>query len=106
MPAYTFHEIDPRTRFNDYGKSPHEFFALVWNNLRLRSTSQPDDVLGILAVLLDLKPSEILAFPGEKRMKAILGAQPSLPLSLLYNSGPRTPDEPGRPQWTPSADVK
>ncbi|KAF3402607.1 hypothetical protein DPV78_004235 [Talaromyces pinophilus] len=117
MPSYTLDRADPRTHFNDYNKTSHEFFALVWNNLRGRSTTKLVDVYRIFAIMLGLRPSEIVSLRGkridgesseshdflanERMMKAILISQPTLPLSLLFNDGPRARDRSGRVHWVP-----
>ncbi|KAL8639957.1 MAG: hypothetical protein Q9228_003071 [Teloschistes exilis] len=61
-------------------------FITVWNQLCSRSTSKPEDVHGILANTLDLRAEEVLELPLQDRMKAILKAQESLPVSLIYSS--------------------
>ncbi|KAL9586213.1 MAG: hypothetical protein Q9203_003934 [Teloschistes exilis] len=61
-------------------------FITVWNQLCSRSTSKPKDVHGILANTLDLRAEEVLELPLQDRMKAILKAQESLPVSLIYSS--------------------
>jgi len=69
---------------------PLSQFILVWNGLAIRRTSLPEDTHGILAVLLGLSVQEI--FLGQsgtprdpsQRMLAILRAQHTLPLSMLY----------------------
>lgn len=77
-------------------------FALAWNGLRTRSTTKADDLLGILAVVVDLSAGEILKLPPESRLKAILRSQSTLPLPLLYQSTPKLLDNKGFDTWAPS----
>jgi len=58
--------------------------AKIWRQLNERSTTKLGDRLIILAILLDLDPSEILSLKLEERMRAILRTRNSLPLSLLF----------------------
>lgn len=78
-------------------------FALAWDGLRSRSTTKPDDLYGILAVVVDLSAGEILKLHPEERFKAILRSQTTLPLPLLYQCGPKTLDNRGFDTWVPSA---
>ncbi|KAI9768116.1 MAG: hypothetical protein M1839_004197 [Geoglossum umbratile] len=65
-------------------------FIPVWNQLSHRSTSQPKDYHGLLAVMLNLSALEILELKKDqqmsdhqRRMLGILRCQESLPLSML-----------------------
>ncbi len=78
-------------------------FALAWNGLRSRSTTKPDDLYGILAVVVDLSAGEILKLSAADRFKAILRSQSTLPLPLLYQTGPKDLDNRGFDTWVPSA---
>lgn len=55
----------------------------VWNSLLGRSTTKPEDVHCKVANLLDFSAIEILKFPFEKRMKAMLCAQDRLLVVLI-----------------------
>jgi hypothetical protein len=48
----------------------------------------------ILANLVDLNAAAIMKLPAEERIRTILYNSNTLPLALLYNSGPRL-----RPAW-------
>lgn len=47
------------------------------------------DVHGIIANLLDFNAEEILALNQRQRMKALLCAQDTIPIKLLYDRSPR-----------------
>jgi hypothetical protein len=74
-------------------------FPREWNNLVERSTTKKEDVHCILANMLGISDGDILNLWYEERMKAILGAQGSLPLHLLAKSGPRL--QGGFDRWIP-----
>ncbi len=61
-----------------------EIFRRIWNDLGARTTGRPKDRLQIFALLVDLAPTDLLELPVNTRLKAILKAQPSLPLALLF----------------------
>ncbi|KAI4189235.1 MAG: hypothetical protein L6R41_001615 [Letrouitia leprolyta] len=77
-------------------------FALAWNALRNRSTTKPEDLYGILAVVVDLGAGDILKLPPQERLKTIYCSQSTLPLSLLYQPSPKIHNEHGRDTWAPS----
>ncbi|KAL8654999.1 MAG: hypothetical protein Q9210_001161 [Variospora velana] len=77
-------------------------FALAWNGLRDRSTTKPEDLYGIIAVVVDLSAGDILKLPREERLKAIFRSQTTLPLPLLYQNSPKILDNKGRSTWAPS----
>jgi hypothetical protein len=64
-------------------------FVRTWNTLRHRSTSQPHDRHGIFANLMDFNAHQVLALPSSFRLPGIIRSCSELPLSLLYNHGPR-----------------
>lgn len=80
-------------------------FALAWNGLRDRSTTKPEDLYGIIAVVVDLSAGDILKLQREERLKAIFRSQTTLPLPLLYQSSPKILDSKGRSTWAPSGIV-
>lgn len=59
-------------------------FTRAWNSFHGRNTSQWEDMIAVLANLLDLDATSVLKLHPEGRMKSILGAQSTLPLSLLF----------------------
>lgn len=72
----------PIVRSNDGGDIFR--FTKIWNELDQRSTTRRQDRLIILAILLDLDAGEIMSLKVEDQMKAVLGTQKLLPLSLLF----------------------
>ncbi|KAL8939232.1 MAG: hypothetical protein Q9216_003478 [Gyalolechia sp. 2 TL-2023] len=91
---------DPRQLMNKL--EDWKNFALAWNGLRSRSTTKPEDLYGILAVVVDLSAGDVLKLHQQDRMKAIYRSQTTLPLSLLYQVCPKIPDINGRDTWAPS----
>ena len=78
-------------------------FVGIWNELTHRSTTKPEDIFAIFANLLDFNAGQIINLPPEKRMKAILWSAEKIPLSLLFNTGPRFDDgESHRDRWVPA----
>ncbi|KAL8924677.1 MAG: hypothetical protein Q9172_002579 [Xanthocarpia lactea] len=77
-------------------------FVRVWNGLRRRSTTKADDLYGIIAIMVDLSAYEILKLDPRERMKAILRAQSTLPISLLYQTCQKLCNLEGNPLWAPS----
>lgn len=59
-------------------------FLESWNALCGRSTSQPDDMVAILANLLNLNARSVLRLAQDSRIKAVLKQQGELPMSLLF----------------------
>lgn len=76
-----------------------EIFENAWNDLSERSTSKPEDILGILANLLNLSAGEVVALPYEQRLKAIIRAHQTLPTDILYNPFAKIQD--GDNRWVP-----
>ncbi len=79
-------------------------FVSIWNELRKRSTTKPEDMFAILANLLDFNAGQIIKLPRDERMKAILWSSSTIPFSLLYNTGPRLiGSKSPRDKWVPTA---
>ncbi|KAL8826609.1 MAG: hypothetical protein Q9170_007337, partial [Blastenia crenularia] len=103
-----YHDMPPARLVDVYQNQGHREslhdqtyrFQTVWNNLVARSTSKRDDVHGILANLLDLSASEVLALPVEERMKGILGSQETLSPGVVYSNGIKIRDLANR--WVPA----
>ncbi|KAI4114924.1 MAG: hypothetical protein LQ338_007938 [Usnochroma carphineum] len=91
---------DPRKLMNKL--EDWKNLAFAWNGLRSRSTTKADDFYGIVAVVVDLSAGEVLKHQPEDRLKAILRSQTTLPLALLYQSGPRILDDKGYDTWAPA----
>lgn len=64
-------------------------FVIVWNELIRRTTTKAEDMFAIFANLLDLNAGQIIKLPPDERMKVILWSSSAIPLSLLFNTGPR-----------------
>ncbi|KAL8765486.1 MAG: hypothetical protein Q9209_007457 [Squamulea sp. 1 TL-2023] len=77
-------------------------FVRVWNGLRRRSTTKPEDLYGIIAIMVDLSADEILKLHPRERMRAILRSQATLPIPLLYQDCAKLCDLEGKPLWAPS----
>ncbi|KAL8722717.1 MAG: hypothetical protein Q9225_000829 [Loekoesia sp. 1 TL-2023] len=73
----------------------------IWNELDQRSTTHRKDRQIILAILLDLDVGEIVGLDVEERMKAILGTQRSLPLSLLFEPQQEPTSTETKCHWIP-----
>ncbi|PMD62165.1 uncharacterized protein K444DRAFT_363221 [Hyaloscypha bicolor E] len=110
-----------------HGSSPQEpaLFVQIWNDLASRRTSIPDDLHGLLAVLLGLSAQEILdpqmrshksdagedkrvpAYDDQKtrssaeRMLAVYLSQASLPLSMIFTSFPPNTPMCNNNDWMP-----
>lgn len=93
-----------------------EQLSAIWNALVFRSTTKKEDLPAILANLLDFNAHQILSQEPRKGtteadkslegnvMRAILWSLGEIPLSLLYNAGPRVrADEPHKNRWIPLA---
>jgi hypothetical protein len=78
-------------------------FARTWNSLLDRSTTKLEDHHGIVATLLDFNAYKVRSLEATKRMPTIIRSCDGLPLSLLFNNGPRPPNS-GPPEngWIPS----
>lgn len=66
-----------------------ERFIDVWNVISERTTTESEDILTILANLLDLNAYQLQKLPPQLRLKAIVFALGAIPSSLLFISGPR-----------------
>jgi hypothetical protein len=64
-------------------------FVHSWNSLLERSTTKPNDGPIILANLLDFNVYSLKLVPKKERLKLLIQNCDELPLSLLYNTGPR-----------------
>ena len=77
-------------------------FARIWNGLRSRSTTEQEDLHAIFAVLLNLSAGEVLALDVNDRMKAIMAAQKTLPLTILYEKNEGSGINPTDESWCPA----
>lgn len=64
-------------------------FVRAWNSLLERSTTKPEDGPIIFANLLDFNVHSLMSVPQDERLKVLIQNCDELPLSLLYNTGPR-----------------
>jgi hypothetical protein len=93
--------LDLAMRINE--KVQNSRFVTVWNELSQRTTTKFEDIYIILANLLDFNARQIMKLPAEERMKTILWSGRYVPLSILYNDGPRiNPGKNYRERWIPS----
>ncbi|PCH00096.1 Heterokaryon incompatibility [Penicillium occitanis (nom. inval.)] len=78
-------------------------FVRTWNALLARSTTRPSDGVLILANLLDLNVYSLKDLNEESKLKRVIQSCEELPLSLLFNTGPRL-EILGHPElgWIPS----
>ncbi|SLM39552.1 hypothetical protein LPUS_10125 [Lasallia pustulata] len=67
-------------------------FVHSWNNLLRRTTTEAQDMQRIFANILDFNASSISKYHPGDGLVAILRSCEELPLSLLYNGGPRLQD--------------
>lgn len=95
LPALRMLDYDP-DKLSSSRSFSHSKFSDVWNELANRTTTEPRDVHGIFARLVDLSSEEILSLEEGERMKAIIRAQAKIPLLMLYQ--PNT-DQNG--SWVP-----
>lgn len=75
-------------------------FVWTWNSLLERSVTKREDGALILANLLDFNVSALKMEPAEEQLRLVIQSCEELPLSLLYNTGPRLCG-PGEPGWIP-----
>jgi hypothetical protein len=74
----------------------------VWNGLIVRTTTMDEDLPAIFANLLGVNTYKVFSLPPQNRLGAILGAGTLLPLSLLWNKGPRLDSNANhRGRWIP-----
>jgi hypothetical protein len=65
-------------------------YAKIWNELLDRASSQPADTPAIFANLVGVSAYEVLKRETEqKRVALIIRQQTTLPIEMLYNTGPR-----------------
>lgn len=64
-------------------------FVDVWNELRIRSASYPDDAVLVFAHLLDFRSAILSQHDKQERLPKLIKSCGQIPLSLLYNRGPR-----------------
>jgi hypothetical protein len=64
-------------------------FVWTWNSLISRSTTKSEDGILILANLLDFSIYSLRCIPKGNRLMTVIQSCNELPLSLLYNTGPR-----------------
>jgi hypothetical protein len=79
-------------------------FARTWNRLLDRSTTKAEDQHGVFATLLDFNAYQVRSLQVTRRMAAIVRSCDELPLSLLFNTGPRLATaEISENGWIPTA---
>ncbi|RYP48891.1 hypothetical protein DL768_005315 [Monosporascus sp. mg162] len=97
--------IDPRfnraKRLSKMLQNP--MFVWTWNSLISRATTKPEDGILIIANLLDFNVYSLRNIPPEERLMLVIQGCDEIPLSILFNKGPRV-NIPGHPElgWIPS----
>ncbi|KAF4625026.1 hypothetical protein G7Y89_g13142 [Cudoniella acicularis] len=64
----------------------------IWNNLCTRTTTKREDLISIISIMLEFRPSEVMSLPVEKRPLSVFYAQVTLPLVFLYRDRPTITD--------------
>ena len=82
-----------RRRKEQLKKTRLQTFIRGWNNLLNRTTSKSKDMQIIFANILDFHASSISRLHPNDGLVAILRSCEELPMSLLYNVGPRLEDQ-------------
>ena len=75
--------------YNEASSEARLSFVTIWNQLIVRSTTKAEDLYSIFGNLLDFIIYPLAGLPPEERLKEMLWSSSSVPLSLIYNSGPR-----------------
>ena len=83
-------------------QSRFSLFVEVWNNLCLRTTTQKDDLIYIVAIMLDLRPSEVEGIPPQQRLLSIFNAQEKLPIGFLFRERDEVTSWQQACRWLPS----
>ncbi|RYP79120.1 hypothetical protein DL771_000098 [Monosporascus sp. 5C6A] len=94
------YEQFPTTLEEEPVPSPISRLAEVWDSLANRSSTMTEDLPAILATMLDRSAEEILGLRGDRRMKALLKMEETLPLAMFYQpnsfvAGRWNPNVPG-----------
>jgi hypothetical protein len=91
-----------RTFSRDPYSSQSVLLRQIWNNLCTRTTTKREDIVSILAIMLELRPSEILSLPAERRVLSILNSMTAVPFSFLYRERPTITNWRDARCWLPS----
>lgn len=76
-------------------------FSMLWSVLQFRSTSKARDEPLCVAAILGLDIGQLLETPDDRKMQLFWSMLRSIPPDILFQSGPRLPDEGHR--WAPSS---
>jgi hypothetical protein len=87
---------------NPINDDKQSMLVSVWNPLSHRSTTQREDLHGLLALMLNLSALEVLQLRKDRRMMAILRSQDKLPLSMLFFPYPDNAPLIRGYEWVPS----
>ena len=122
--TWIYRELRNHFRFDPVGKSPAfersqgslrqpngqvtidlEQMELLeaWDNLIARSTTKSDDIILILANLVGFAINDIIQFPQNQRMKALLCALGKIPLQILFNDHPHECSNDASDRWVPQS---
>lgn len=87
--------IDNKTMMNTargqahlLGRARASQFVQVWNSLADRSTSEPDELHYILAILTDLRTQPLKGMSLNARIESIINSFEYLPVGLLFAYDP------------------
>jgi len=83
------YKMSSRKRKEQLKRIRLQTFVRGWNNLLNRTTSKPKDMQIIFANILDFNASSISRLHPNDGLVVILRSCEELPMSLLYNVGPR-----------------
>lgn len=98
------HYLEPSNKISKQNAKWINLLVSIWNALAVRTTTMDEDLPAIFSNLLDLNTYSVMSLLSHLRMRAILGAGEMLPVSLLYNKGPRlAPGEIHHGRWIPTA---
>jgi hypothetical protein len=79
-----------------------DMFARVWNALRKRTTTMPEDTYVVLANLLGIHPGQLSSLDEEHRLETIIMNMDKISQSLLYNTGRKLRSRhPHSQRWIP-----
>lgn len=59
-------------------------FQQLWNGLYTRSTTEREDLISIVTILLGFRPAEVTKIPEESKLCSLLQTQDVLRLSMIY----------------------
>lgn len=102
-PYEPFQILRVRDVFSSSKEDAYTAFNRAWNSLAIRNTTQWNDIILVLAILLDLSAGQVSSFHIAWKIKALLATQTRLPLSMLFVSMKRLGSSTGKleDRWIP-----